>query len=141
MNQTQSFKEFEIDDASYSISLFPADQGLKVMAKLFKLIGEPIMQLSQAGQDKANMQQHLATAIKSLAAKIVEEEVVALAKTLCSVVTKQGSSQTLDKEFNTYFRGKYGHLFKLLTEVVEYNFADFLEGLGQGVSLPQAKSQ
>ncbi|WP_448510314.1 phage tail assembly chaperone [Immundisolibacter sp.] len=143
MNQTQSFKEYEIDEQVYSISLFAADQGLKVCAKLIKLIGEPMLQLSGAEKAKTSEEriEILKSALGTLVSRLDEDQVVSLCKTLCSVVTLANSSKTLDKEFNLYFRGKYGHLFKLLVKVVEYNFEDFLGELGQGAGLAPQKNQ
>lgn len=135
MNNTQSYKEYTIDGIQYTIQMLPAEQGLKVCSRLLKLIGEPLAELIKVQGDKTKIFEVLPLAIKSLIQNLHEEEVVALAKTLCSCVSKAGTSANLDREFNLYFRGRYGHLFKILKEVVEYNFSDFLD------VLPLAKTE
>lgn len=138
---TQMYKELSLDGSSYTIQMLPADQGLKLCTRLLKLVGEPIAELIKVQGDKTKVFEVLPTAIKTLASRMQEDEVVDLAKQLCSCVIKSGTSASLDREFNLYFRGRYGHLFKLLKEVVEYNFSDFLDALPLAISevAPAAK--
>lgn len=123
-------KDFSLDGDSYVITLFPADQGLKVLTKLIKLVGEPIMEMSKANQDKEKVYEYLTSAIRLLSARMDDENVVSLCRQLSSCVIKEGDgSMSLDKKFNTHFSGRIGHLFKLMVEVVNFNFADFLDVL------------
>jgi hypothetical protein len=39
-----------------------------------------------------------------------------------------GSASFSEKKFNSHFRGRYGHLMKLVDAVVEFNFPDLNEG-------------
>lgn len=39
-----------------------------------------------------------------------------------------GSTSFDEKKFNTHFKGKYGHLMRLVEKVVEFNFPDMYEG-------------
>lgn len=124
---TQAFKDLELDGESYTLTLFPADQGVKLASKLIKIVGEPLAELAAAN---GQILEVLPAAMAALNQRLVDDEVLSLCKQLCSSVMRKGDgSQTLDKNFNLYFRGKYGHLFKLLSEVVQYNFADFLDAL------------
>ena len=123
-------KDFSLDGETYRITMFPADQGLKVLTKLVKLVGEPMMEMAKMQQDKEAMFDHLASAIRSLSLKLDDENVVSLCKQLSSCVIKDGDgSMTLDRKFNTHFSGRLGHMFKLMVEVVNFNFADFLDVL------------
>ena len=123
-------KDFEIGGEIFSIRMFPATEGLKVATKLLKIIGEPLAELAKGASSGGTQMDNVADAIKSLAPRLDEENVVALCMKLTSVVLVPGQHVvTLDKQFNNYFAGKYGLLFKLLVKVVEYNFADFLDGL------------
>lgn len=122
-------KDFSLDGESYVITMFPADQGLKVLTKLVKLIGEPMMELAKMNNDKQAMFDHLGSAIRSLALRLDDENVVAICKQLSGCVIHGGGSMTLDKKFNTHFSGKLGHMFKLMVEVVNFNYADFLDVL------------
>lgn len=129
MNETQSYKDLVIDGISYRIQMLPAEQGMKVFTKLLKLVGEPLGELIKVQGDRDKIFEIMPLAIKTLVMKLDENEVLELTKSLCSCVIKAGTSATLDREFNLYFRGKYGHLFKILLEVVSYNYADFLDVL------------
>lgn len=129
MNDTQSFKDLEIDGISYTVNMLPAAQGLKLATKLLKIIGDPLAELVKVQGDKTKIFEILPMAVKTLTERLDEDEVVVLAKSLCSCVCKAGTSGTLDRTFDLYFRGKYGHLFKVLKEVVMYNFSDFLDVL------------
>lgn len=129
MNDTQSFKDLEIDGISYTVNMLPAAQGLKLATKLLKIIGDPLAELVKVQGDKTKIFEILPMAVKTLTERLDEDEVVVLAKSLCSCVCKVGTSAPLDRTFDIYFRGKYGHLFKVLKEVVMYNFSDFLDVL------------
>lgn len=127
-------KDLVIDDVNYKIHLFAAEQGLKVLTKLIKLVGEPIMELAKGGADQAEIMKNLGGAIRSLAGRLNEEEVVSLMKLLMGKVTVDGEGgNTLDKKFNTYFQGKIGLMFKISVEVVNHNYADFLDVLASAV--------
>ena len=135
-------KDFSLDNESYLIDMFPADQGIKVLAKLIKLIGEPLTELAKMNNDKAAMFDHLGAAVRSLSLRMNEDEVVSLCKQLSSCVIKQGDgSQTLDRKFNTHFAGRIGHMFKLLVEVVNDNYADFLDVLALQNPVGSAKTK
>lgn len=135
-------KDFSLDEESYTITMFPADQGLKVLSKLVKLIGEPMMELAKMNNDKEAMFDHLAAAVRSLSMRLDDENVVSLCKQLSSCVIKHGDgSQTIDKKFNTHFSGRIGHMFKLLVEVVNFNYADFLDVLALQNHVGSAKPQ
>lgn len=43
-----------------------------------------------------------------------------------------GSTTFTEKRFNDHFKGKYGHLMKLVDEVVQFNFPDLAEGNEEG---------
>lgn len=142
MEQVRVEKDFSLDGEDYKIIMFPAEQGLKVLTKLVKIVGEPMMELAKMQQDKTAMYDHLASAIRSLALKLDDDNVVSLCKTLCSCVIKGGDgSMTLDRKFNLHFQGRLGHMFKLLVEVVNHNYADFLDvlALQSAGSAPTAK--
>ena len=123
---TQTYKDFTLDGNEYTITMLPADQGLKVLTRLTKLVGAPLMELGKAQKDKEHMMDHLKNAVILLGERMEEDEVVSLViKLLSCVIYKPHGSYSLDKKWTTHFQGKYGQLFKLLTEVVDYNYEDF----------------
>ena len=141
MNNTQSYKDLTIDGISYRVQMLPAEQGMKVLTRLLKLIGEPLAELIKVQGNKEKIFEILPSAIKTLVLKLDDEEVLQLAKELTSAVIKGNTSATLDREFNLYFRGKYGHLMKVLLEVVKFNYSDFLDVLPLVVSQQGQEAQ
>lgn len=129
MTNTQSYKDFTIDGISYRIQMLPAEQGMKILTRLLKMVGEPLAELIKVQGQRDKIFEILPMAIKTLVMKLDDDEVLQLAKELTSCVIKGNTSATLDREFNLYFRGKYGHLMKVLLEVVKYNYSDFLDVL------------
>lgn len=123
-------KELTLDEFSYTITMLNADEGLKLLTKLTKLIGKPLMELSKTQADQANALEHIKNAVGLLTEKMDEDEVLSLIKRLLDCVIMKGDgSMSVKTKFNTHFRGRLGHLFKLLVEVVNHNFSDFLDVL------------
>ena len=120
-----------IDGTSYEISQFGSSQSLKILIRIAKTIGEPLGKLfanvdpdGGSVMDQKVSDKIIGQVIGGLTEKLDEDQTVDTIKELCSCVLVNG--QKLGPMFETHFRGKIGHLFKLLKKVLEVQYDDFL---------------
>lgn len=121
--------EKTIDGTAYQIGQATTSKQLKILTRLNKLIMEPLGVL--AGDSK-NLQQgkemklDIEACCKALAGNLEEETVLATVKELMEVVIANGKAV----EFDLHFQGRLKHLFKVVYAVLEAQYGDFFEGLG-----------
>lgn len=120
-----------IDGDTWTVQQFPATEGLRLMARLAKLLGGPLSAAMGAlqGSDLLDAKVDgslLGKAVAELADRLDEDEVAGLAKRLLKD-TRVGGKEVLP-QFETLFQGRYLTLFKVLGFVLEVNFQIPLAG-------------
>lgn len=135
-------KEFEVDEIHYTTSHFPAAAGLELGAELAKLFGEPLATLSASGGLDADIVNGLAPAVAALAKHIEPKEFVSLAKRILATTRARGENGFVDvgPQFDNHFMGRHFHLFKVLAEVLKYQFEDFSNAFASLQSLGVAEA-
>lgn len=123
----QMFKEVELDGTIYRIQHFNPTKGLSILTRLTKTVG-PTLAVFTNAKDQASLEDAIPSAIQALVEKLDENETPKLIKDLLSCVTINGS-QDLSQTFDFHFQGKMGVMFKLLIDVVKFQFSDFLSAL------------
>jgi hypothetical protein len=134
--------ESTIDGKKYQASHWPVDKATKMLAKLIKILGEPLaMVIMGASENKpeggsvldvsmndVNMDA-IGTAIKGLASRLDEDEVVKIFRDcLESGVLCEGKKF----DYNTHFMGRIGHMMRVMIFVLKHQYQDFLaDGLDQ----------
>jgi len=140
--------EKQIDDHVYSFAHLPAQEALRVLTKLTKIVGEPLAiavgalmkddkterKLGEDGlplpaEPKKGLLERdvdpevFGKAARSLIEKLDEEEVIAI---VVKLTTQQVLCDGIEiKNFNTHFTGQLGHLFKVLAAALEVQYGNF----------------
>lgn len=118
-------KIVHIGDETYVINPFLTTKGLRVKAKLVKYLGSSLSAALSA-EDEGTV----VDLIAGVFAEITEDQYVELIKEILSNVTKNNMNVDFDKEFAL----NYGNLFKLVKEVLEFNYNDLFSLLGINVA-------
>jgi len=120
--------EKEVDGIVYKIEQFPTTKAIRVLTQLGNLLGPSLQDVvGGAGvKEKSEQSKFFGKAIGELLSRMDKESNVALAKQLIESVLR-GEGAKINFELD--FRGKLGHLLKLLVAVLEVNYSNFLEDL------------
>jgi hypothetical protein len=134
----QYTKPVTIGDVTYKLQKYPPKKALKLLAQLTKLVGVPLAHFFVGMKDDAA--KVLPIAVEALASRMDEDGVVDLVVQLVSCAIVDGVS--VAETFDTHFQGRIGHLFKLVTEIVKFQYEDFLSvAVSAGLKeMAQAKS-
>lgn len=112
-------REILVDGQKYNVTQFSASKGMKLLTRLVKILGEPMA--SFLSNPDAQQEQAFQVALGSLSDKLDEDVVLNTVKELVdSVSTSEGPIQ-----FDLHFAGRFGHLFKVLGEVLKIQYGDF----------------
>lgn len=119
-----------LDDVEYKLHIFMPSKAFKLGARVAKVIGEPVVAMASAGGEEAKVAEIMPLAVRALLANFHEDEVLSLIKELLACVTHDGKSIQMDD----HFKGRLGLLFKLVGSIIEFQFKDFFEAIGQAVA-------
>lgn len=118
---SQHYKDIKIDEEAYVIEQFLGKKSLKVFSRLLKFMGVP-MSKALNGMDK-DFELVVPEMMAALVERLDEDEVEGIVGDLLSCVTQRNVQVWSD--FDMRFQGRLGHVFKLLVEVVKYQYSDF----------------
>jgi hypothetical protein len=125
-------KSVTVDSETYEVTQFGASKGMKMLTRLTKILGEPMGMLF--AEDNAEVDKALPLALKALSDRLDEEMVLDTVKQLLTGIRNHDG----EIQFETHFAGRLGHMFKLLSKVLEVQFGDFLGVLGvKGSGIPK----
>lgn len=128
--------QFDGAEDKYIVKIYSTFKGMQIQTKLLTLLsgivplliaGEEIHPEDIAGIFERGFFKD-EEAFQKFIVKILEGDVV--------YVSGEGKEQRIDSNFiNTHFRGKYVEMYKLVIEVLKFQFADFFESglLGKAV--------
>lgn len=125
--------EKTVDDTTYKIAEFGTTEALKTLTRLSKILG-PSFSIAISGakiKDKSAQSELFGKAILELTQRLDEEEVVGLCKKLTECCLR-GEGAKINFEID--FKGKLGHLFKLLKAVLEVQYGNFFQEIGSFAS-------
>lgn len=118
-----------VNDVDYIISPFKGKQGLKIQAKLVKLIGPALGALSGL-EDNTEQMAVFGAIIQEVLGRVDEDDVINLIEELLSLVYKGSMKINFDNEFAL----NYASLFLLVKEVIMYNYQDVFSKLGMAAN-------
>lgn len=124
--------EIELDGEKYLVSLYAATRGFKLLTKLAKYLGRPMVALGASGGMSANVTPELITSLFDASNDLLDENILEkLVKEILDGVQiiDQTNLKNRPINFDLDFRGKYSHLFKLVAEVLQFQYSDFLSVL------------
>lgn len=113
-----------IGDNTYVISPFLTSKGLRIKHKLVKYLGSSLSNAFDAEDDGTIIE-----LIANVFAEIPEDQYVELLKDITSGVSRDNMPIDFDKEFAL----NYLNLFKLVKEVLQFNYNDLFSLLGMNV--------
>lgn len=136
----QRTKELKLDDRIYFVTQYPATKGVKLLANLAKLLGKPLVMLTGGNMDTEVKPEALGEAFESIAMQLSDDDFLDLITNILSSTQIQMDGKTRDIVFNTDFSGNYLHLFKLIKEILFFQYNDFLGQItGGSIELPVKK--
>lgn len=137
----ESVKE-KIGESTYIIHPLPCSKGLKVLARLAKLLGPSIGLLIK--KDQMEVYDAIAASIYELSATIKEEDLEWICEVFGEYTDVEDGRQTLKLDTSTrdrVFSANYGELFKWLYKSMEVNYGDFLDLITSEKGRPGAGGQ
>jgi hypothetical protein len=113
----------------YLATQYPARQALQLLIRLSKVVGKPLGILTAQTDDEQTKKNLIGEAIDALTQKIEADETLNLVEQILKCVTIFDGDTNRQIIFDIDFQGRLGHLFKLLKEVLSFQYADFLGDL------------
>lgn len=125
-----------VDDRVYQFQQFNTTTAIKTMAKLTKLIGEPLTLAMGSFAEKKDPAaglmdrdldfEVLSKAVGALIERLDEDEVVSLVKRL---TTESVLCDNKPIQFDEHFAGNISHLFKVVMAAIEAQYGNFLSAV------------
>jgi len=124
---SRNYEEKEIDGSIWTVQQWPASFGVRIIARILRMIGGPVGSAIGAFKgegsvlDAAADMATLGKAVGELAERLDDENVLKLIKDILSS-TRCDSKEVLP-QFDTLFMARYGTLGKVVLFAVEVNLA------------------
>ncbi len=134
-------KDFQVDGVKYTTSLYSFDTSIEIGEKLGMLLAEPLAAVVDSGGLKADVDAVLIKgAIGGLMTGLQNLDTVQLIKDILQTTKKIDNNERRPISFDLDFAGEHLHMFKVLKEVVAFQYADlFGMAAGAGDMLRQGK--
>lgn len=116
-------KVVHVGDESYLVTAFLTSKGLRIKSRIIKYFGAS---LTEAFSGDAEDDSTIISVIAGLFDQITEEQFIELTKDILSNVTKNNQMIDFEREFSK----NYVNLYKLIKEVLEFNYSDLFSLLG-----------
>lgn len=117
-----------IGDAVWSVSQFPATEGLAILTRLLKLVGPALGSVAR-GEGTAL---EVGSFVAALVDQLDEADTVTLIKRLLRDTRKEG--REVLPTFDTEFMGNYFTLLTVIGFVLEVNYGDFFAAMNRSGS-------
>ena len=119
-----------VDNETYIVGLMDPKTALRILTRLTKLLGEPLVaflsNVDPADPKKSILDSQIspdviANALRGLVGRLDEDMVIETAEQLCTVVLYKGKPV----QFDTHFMGRIGHMVKVIGKVLKVQYSDF----------------
>lgn len=117
-------KDVVVSGTEYKLTQFPATKGVALLKQLTKLLGPSFAEMAKGAEGADGV---MGLAMEKLIENLDNVNVEELVKYLVMNGASKGSAAI---EYDTEFAGEYDKLFKLVQEVVEFNFGSVFTLLG-----------
>lgn len=130
MSEVRSnFTTLRVGDFEYICALYDATKSLEILTRISKHVGEPLGRLFGGSAEEgkgldARLEEVLPGVLKALADRLDKTETVALVKDILDCLQLKGPEITAKVNFNDHFKGRLGHMFKMVMEVLKYQYGD-----------------
>ena len=137
----QRTTELHVDERRYQSTQYSATFGLRLMHKLVKVAGKPLGMLVSSDMKSNVTPDFIGSMVGALTETLDEDTFINLIYDITSttqVQDEKGYRPITAETFNVDFAGAYGHLFKLVKEVLAFQYGDFFAALAVQVDERQA---
>lgn len=119
-------EEKEVDGVRYQMNHYSASKGIRLLAKLLRVAGKPVSLVMAGGVDAEVKPEVIASAVEALAFSMEPKDFEDLCKELIegTFIYDEGKMRSI--VFEKDFSGRLGHLFKVLFQILKFQFQDFL---------------
>ncbi len=122
----QRTKEFYLDGKKYIATQYSATFGLKLLTRLAKIAGKSLGILMAQDMKEKVTPTLIAMLLEAVTGQIDDDGIVILANDVLTTTERiQDDGKHRKLIFDIDFAGEYGHLFKLLKEVLSFQYGDF----------------
>lgn len=123
-------KQVEVDNKTYKFHIMMPSKAFDFAARLSKLVAEPLSTMAAAGGNEMKVTEVLPLAVRALMNNLHEDKAWRMIQELMNYASFDGKSINVD----LHFVGQMGHLMKVVMKMVEYQFQDFFEAIGQTIA-------
>lgn len=128
-------KIVEVSGLKYMIVHPNPERAWFMGVQLMKIIGEPFASMATVA-DEASAGQAISGAVGTLMSNINPAESFSIMKEVLGHVEHHGERKALltGEDFTEHFRGRPGHMLKVFSAAVEFQFADFSAAIGDAIA-------
>lgn len=130
----RSGHEIEVDGVKYITTHYSGDKAMIILAKLAKIMARPISKLVDGGMEKEASQQLISEVLQALTENVEPEKLPALVKEILegTLIFIDGD-KTRPIMTATDFQGNIFPAFKLIKEVLQFQYGDFFAAIAGAV--------
>lgn len=129
-------QEIQVGEHTYKLTTLSASKGLSVLARLTKVFGPTLAELTAAaqgtGDDASALDMDIGPALKTLVAGLNEADIVFLKDSFVTATQVQdldGHWAPLRTKIEDRYAGNHMEFFAWLVASIRYNFPDFLDAI------------
>lgn len=119
--------DFEVDGVRYTTSSYPATAGVKLLAKLTKVVAEPIGYFANQNPNASVDTGMIGNALKALAGNIDPDDLVALMTEILSCTQIKTSKEIREIIIDVDFSGNLDSLFEVVAQVLKFQFGNVFQ--------------
>lgn len=122
--------DIKVDDRNYLVTQYMATRGQQLFVRLAKLFGKSVGLIADQTKEKGSfLDVDITSVIESALLNLEPEASTLLIKEILVGTQIHDSNQVREINYDLDFAGRYLHLFKLLKEILAFQYSDFLGGL------------
>lgn len=119
--------DFEVDGVRYTTSSYPADAGMRLLAKLTKVIAEPIGYFANQNPTAVVDTGMIGNALKALANNIDPDDLISLMHEILIGTQIKADNVIREIIIDTDFSGNLDSLFEVVFYVLKFQFGNVFQ--------------
>lgn len=128
MSYEDKSKNLKLDGNEYILTKYPARKGLKLLAKLSKILGEPLGYVLSQDMDKNVDPQMIGKGLSLLFNNIDPDDFVDLCEEIFNgqLIVIKGQNIDINDVLDVHFAGESDKIMSLVFEVLKFQYQNFL---------------
>ncbi len=127
--------DFEVDGVRYTTSSYPATTGVKLLAKLTKVIAEPIGYFANQNPTAVVDTGMIGNALKALANNIDPDDLISLMDEILIGTQIKAGNTIREIIIDTDFSGNLDSLFEVVGHVLKFQFGNVFQKVAAKAAL------